>query len=39
MKIPTICFPRGIKEKYKEFNDVVKPDGLNIDYNIDPTLG
>ena len=36
MKIPTICFPRGIKEKYKEFNDVVKPDGLNIDYNIDP---
>ena len=34
-KIPVICFPRGIKEKYKEFNNVVKPDGLNIDYNID----
>ena len=34
-KIPVICFPRGIKEKYKEFNDVVKPDGLNIDYEID----
>ncbi len=35
-KIPIICFPRGIKDKYKEFNDVVKPDGLNIDYSIDP---
>ena len=30
-----ICFPRGIKKNYKEFNNVVKPDGLNIDYNID----
>ena len=35
-KIPVICFPRGIKEKYKDFNNLVKPDGLNIDYNIDP---
>ena len=35
-KIPVICFPRGIKENYKEFNNIVKPDGLNIDYNINP---
>tara|TARA_B100001059_G_scaffold215798_1_gene233631 strand:+ start:1486 stop:2490 length:1005 start_codon:yes stop_codon:yes gene_type:complete len=35
-KIPVICFPRGINEKYREFNNVVKPDGLNIDYDIDP---
>tara|TARA_Y100000389_G_scaffold64641_1_gene60703 strand:+ start:129 stop:1136 length:1008 start_codon:yes stop_codon:yes gene_type:complete len=34
--IPIICFPRGIMEKYKEFNDVVKPNGLNLDYEIDP---
>ena len=30
--IPVICFPRGIGENYKKFNDIVKPDGLNIDY-------
>ena len=35
-KIPVICFPRGIKENYKAFNNIVKPDGINIDYNIDP---
>ena len=35
-KIPVICFPRGIKENYKEFNKIVKPDGLNLDYEIDP---
>ena len=35
-KIPVICFPRGIKEKNREFNNTVKPDGINIDYNIDP---
>jgi uroporphyrinogen decarboxylase len=35
-KIPVICFPRGIKENYKEFNNLVKPNGLNIDYHIDP---
>ena len=35
-KIPSICFPKGIGENYKEFNNVVKPDGLNIDYEIDP---
>ncbi len=35
--IPVICFPRGINENYKEFNSVVKPHGLNIDYDIDPS--
>ena len=34
--IPVICFPRGIKENYKDFNSLVKPDGINIDYNVDP---
>jgi len=34
--IPVICFPRGIGENYKKFNDIVRPDGLNIDYEIDP---
>jgi len=33
--IPVICFPRGIKN-YKNFCEVVKPDMVNIDYNIDP---
>ena len=35
LNVPVICFPRGIK-KYKEFVDVVKPDALNIDYEVDP---
>ena len=35
-KIPNICFPKGIKDKYKEFNEFVKPDGINIDSEIDP---
>jgi len=33
--IPVICFPREIKD-YKNFCEVVKPDMVNIDYNIDP---
>ena len=35
-KIPTICFPKGIKEKYEDFNKIVKPDGINLDSEIDP---
>tara|TARA_B100000674_G_C37810122_1_gene900698 strand:+ start:86 stop:1093 length:1008 start_codon:yes stop_codon:yes gene_type:complete len=35
--IPTICFPKGIKEKYADFNNLVKPDGINIDPDIDPS--
>ena len=33
--IPVICFPREIKN-YKEFCEVVKPDAISIDYNVDP---
>ena len=33
--VPVVCFPRGIKD-YKNFCDVVKPNMVNIDYNIDP---
>jgi uroporphyrinogen decarboxylase len=35
LNIPVICFPREIKN-YKEFCDVVKPDAVSIDYNVDP---
>ena len=35
-KIPTICFPRGLKNNYKNFVNKVMPDGINIDYEIDP---
>ena len=35
-KIPVICFPKGINNNYKEFNKIVKPDGINLDYDVDP---
>ena len=35
-KIPTICFPKGIKKKYIDFCSVVKPDCISIDYETDP---
>ena len=35
LNIPVICFPREIKN-YKEFCDIVQPDAVNIDYNVDP---
>ena len=35
-KIPVICFPKGIKDNYREFNSVVKSDGISLDYEIDP---
>ncbi len=36
-KIPIICFPRGIKkEKYIDFCNIVKPNAINIDYEINP---
>jgi uroporphyrinogen decarboxylase len=34
--VPIVCFPKGIKESYIDFNNIVKPDGLNLDYEIDP---
>ena len=31
-----ICFPREIKD-YKEFCDIVNPDVISIDYNVNPS--
>ena len=36
-KIPTICFPKGIKDNYKSFVKHVEPDGISIDSEIEPT--
>ena len=33
--VPVICFPRGIKD-YKNYCEIVKPDMVNIDYDVDP---
>ena len=35
LNTPVICFPRGIKN-YKEFCEIIKPDVISIDYNVDP---
>ncbi len=35
-EIATICFPKGLKDNYKDFNDFVKPDGINLDSELDP---
>jgi len=35
LNVPVICFPRGIKN-YKIFSQIVKPNAINIDYDIDP---
>ena len=37
LNVPVICFPREIKN-YKEFCEIVKPDAVNIDYNVDPSM-
>jgi uroporphyrinogen decarboxylase len=37
LNVPVICFPRGIKN-YKNYCDIVKPDVISIDYNINPNL-
>ena len=34
-KIPSICFPRGIKD-YQKYTSIVNPDVISIDYNVDP---
>ena len=36
LNVPVICFPRGIKKKYAEYSNKVKPDCLSIDYEVDP---
>ena len=35
LNIPVICFPRGIKD-YRNFCEIVKPDVICIDYEVDP---
>ena len=35
LKVPVICFPRGIKN-YKNFCEFIKPDAICIDYEVDP---
>ena len=35
LNTPVICFPRGIKN-YKNYCDIVKPDVICIDYEVDP---
>ena len=35
LNTPVICFPRGIKN-YKEYCEIVKPDVICIDYEVDP---
>ena len=37
LNVPVICFPRDIRN-YKEFVEIVKPDAVNIDYNVDPLM-
>ena len=36
LKVPVICFPRGIGENYVDFCLIVKPSCISIDYEIDP---
>ena len=35
LNIPVICFPREIKD-YKEYCEIVRPNAISIDYNVDP---
>jgi len=35
LDVPVICFPRGIKN-YKNYCDIVKPDAVCIDYEVNP---
>ena len=35
LNVPVICFPRGIKN-YKTYCDIVQPDAICIDYEVDP---
>ena len=35
LSVPVICFPRGIKN-YKNFCEIIKPDAICIDYEVDP---
>ena len=36
LKIPVICFPRGVKD-YKKYCEIIKPDVICIDYDVSPS--
>ena len=36
LNIPVICFPKGIGKNYINFNSIVKPNCISIDYEVDP---
>ena len=36
LDVPSICFPKGIKNNYEKFNQIVKPNCINLDSEIDP---
>ena len=36
LKVPVICFPKGIGKNYKNFCSIVKPSCISIDPDIDP---
>jgi uroporphyrinogen decarboxylase len=31
-----MCFPKGLNKNYKEFNNVVKPNAISLDYDVNP---
>ena len=37
INVPVICFPKGINYKYLDFNNIVRPNGLSLDYEVDPS--
>ena len=37
LNVPTICFPRGVKN-YESYCEIVKPDVICIDYEVDPII-
>ena len=36
LKIPVICFPKGIGKNYEKFCSIVKPSCISIDQDVDP---
>jgi uroporphyrinogen decarboxylase len=36
LSVPVICFPKGIGKKYAIFSKIVKPNCVNIDFDVDP---
>ena len=36
LKVPVICFPKGIGKNYIDFCSIVKPSCISIDYKVDP---